>query len=69
MRERERERERERKLLSPVCVPSVGKLHQQHELDEEEDEPPHRPYVPPHCNQPIGGGRTVQTGQENSHTK
>lgn len=36
-------------LLSPVCVPSVCKLHQQHELDQQENEPASGSYVAPHC--------------------
>lgn len=36
-------------LLSPVCVPSVCKLHQQHELDQQEEEPTSGSYVAPHC--------------------
>lgn len=34
---------------SPVCVPPVGKLHQQHELDEQEKEPADGAYIAPHC--------------------
>lgn len=40
-------------MISPVCVPPVGKLHQQHELDEEEKEPADGAYIAPHC----GSGR------------
>lgn len=40
-------------MSSPVCVPPVGKLHQQHELDEEENEPADGAYIAPHC----GSGR------------
>lgn len=35
-------------LLSPVCVPSVCKLHQQHELDQQENEPTSGSYIAPH---------------------
>lgn len=41
--------QRENTLLSPVCVPSVCKLHQQHELDQQENEPASGSYVAPHC--------------------
>lgn len=35
--------------LSPVCVPSVCKLHQQHELDQQEARPAHSSDVAPNC--------------------
>lgn len=36
-------------LISPVCVPPVSELHQQHELDQEEKEPADRSHIAPHC--------------------
>lgn len=48
-------------MSSPVCVPPVGKLHQQHELDEEENEPADGAYIAPHC----GSDRGKKTS---SHT-
>lgn len=35
--------------LSPVCVPSVCKLHQEHELDQQEKEAANCSDVAPHC--------------------
>lgn len=40
---------REDMLLSPICVPSVCKLHQQHELDQHEKEPASGCHVAPNC--------------------
>lgn len=36
-------------MISPVCVPPVRKLHQQHELDQEENEPTDGSDIAPHC--------------------
>lgn len=45
-------------LLSPVCVPSVCKLHQQHKLDHEENEAADCSHIAPHCG--IGGRNKVK---------
>ncbi len=47
--DKKRQEQRGDMLLSPVCVPSVCKLHQQHELDQQEDEPTNGSHVAPHC--------------------
>ncbi len=49
IRSKENEEQREDMLLSPVCVPSVCKLHQQHELNQQENEATNGSYVTPHC--------------------
>lgn len=36
-------------MISPVCVPPVSKLHQQHELDEQEEEATGSSHIAPHC--------------------
>lgn len=46
-------------MISPVCVPPVGKLHQQHELDEQENEPADGAYIAPHCE--VDGGKKTRS--------
>lgn len=48
-----RQEQRGNMLLSPVCVPSVCKLNQQHELDHQENEAADGSHIAPHCG--IGG--------------
>lgn len=48
-----RQERRGNMLLSPVCVPSVCKLHQQHKLDHQENEAADGSHIAPHCG--IGG--------------
>lgn len=48
-------------LISPVCVPPVRKLHQQHELDQQEEEPADSSYVAPHCGRGQGDKDTSHT--------
>lgn len=45
-------------LLSPVCVPSVRKFHQQHKLDHQENEAADGSHIAPHCE--IGGRNKVK---------
>lgn len=55
----ESEEQRDDMLLSPVCVPSVCKLHQQHKLDQQENEPANSSYIAPHCAMNRGRDRKI----------